>query len=419
MRLLRNSVVGVLLVGLILVGVLARVAVFMFGWVQGGGPPAAVGREQMPFSAPGPYAVGLRNIEVASDPPMRGLLWYPAQVPTPQRAFTTYPYGMKLFGGGGSVALATYRGAAARDAASDLTDGPYPMVILSPGFAIGASTYGWLAEHVASYGFVVVGMEHSEELDPSLLWRATVERPRDTGAVRAHIDDELRRGAFRKVVDPTRTAVIGHSYGGYTALAAAGARMDSARLTEICGAAQGSDDPILFLCDALVPHIDDMARATGFDSAPEGLWPAWHETMVDAAIALAGDAVMFGEAGVAEIEAPVMAIGGTADADSPYIWGTELTYEAASSPRKVEIGLVGAEHMVFTGPCETSRRMIDILSEPFCADPRWDKARAHDLVRHFAAAFLLAELKGDSRAAGTLAPGAPLYRGVDYAATGY
>ena len=114
-------------------------------------------------------------------------------------------------------------------------------------------------------------MEHSEELDPSLLWRATVERPRDTEAVRAHL--ELRHEASGDLVDPIRTAVIGHSYGGYTALAAAGARLESTRLTEICGTAQGSDDPILFLCDALVPHIDAMARATGFDSAPGGLAP--------------------------------------------------------------------------------------------------------------------------------------------------
>ncbi|HSC27362.1 MAG TPA: hypothetical protein VLD67_08815, partial [Vicinamibacterales bacterium] len=317
------------------------------------------------------------------------------------------------------IALATYRGLAARDADADLTGGPYPVVILSPGYAISATTYGWLAEHVASYGFAVIAAEHSENLDPSLLWRATVERPRDVATVRAYILDEARQGVLRGLADPARVAVIGHSYGGYTALAAAGARLDPARLAEICGAARQSADPIVFLCDALMPHVDDMAVAAGFESAPDGLWPAWAQTGVGAAIALAGDAVMFGEAGVAEIDVPVMAIGGTEDTDSPYAWGTHLTYTAASSSRKVEIGLQGAEHMIFTGPCETSRRLNAIVRAPFCADPAWNKARAHDLVRHYAAAFLLAELESDSGAASSLAPDADPYPGVDYLATGY
>ena len=42
--------------------------------------------------------------------------------------------------------------------------------------------------------------------------------------------------------------------------------------------------------------------------------------------------------------------------------------------------------------------------EVFCTDPVWDMDRAHDLINHFATAFLLAELKGDGEAAEALAP---------------
>ena len=319
---------------------------------------------------------------------------------------------MKLFGGNGSVALAAYPGAAARDAKEDLSGGPYPLVVLSPGFAIGASTYAWLAEHLASYGLAVIAMDHGEELDPGLLWRATVDRPRDTRSVIA------QSGDLGRLVDATRVAVVGHSYGGYTALAAAGARLDSTRLREICEGAR-PDDPIIFQCDALVPHIDDMADAAELGLPPDGPWPSWGDARVDAAVALAGDAVIFGEAGMAEVGVPVMAIGGTADADAPYQWGTRLAYESAGSQRKVEIGLEGAAHMIFTGPCEVSRRLLTIISEPFCADPAWDKAQAHDIVRHFTTAFLMAERKDDSDAARALAEGPPSSPQVRYAATGY
>ena len=57
------------------------------------------------------------------------------------------------------------------------------------------------------------------------------------------------------------------------------------------------------------------------------------------ALSMAGDAAMFGEHGLAELSVPVMAIGGTADTDSPFEWGTRLTYDNVSSARKVEIAL--------------------------------------------------------------------------------
>jgi len=47
-----------------------------------------------------------------------------------------------------------------------------------------------------------------------------------------------------------------------------------------------------------------------------------------------------------------MAIGGTNDSASPYIWGTYPTCEYTYSSKKVRVTLDGAEHVVFTGPCE-------------------------------------------------------------------
>lgn len=45
--------------------------------------------------------------------------------------------------------------------------------------------------------------------------------------------------------------------------------------------------------------------------------------------------------------------------------------------------------------------------------------RAHDLINHFATAFLLAELYGDEDAATALAPEAVVFPGITYEATGY
>jgi predicted dienelactone hydrolase len=226
-------------------------------------------------------------------------------------------------------------------------------------------------------------------------------------------------GAFDEFVNVDQTAVIGHSYGGYTSLAAAGARIDTAGLEATCAEARAAGDPNVWLCDMLTPHISEMAELAGFDTVPEGLWPSWSDLRVDAIVSMAGDAYQFGQAGLAEISVPVMAIGGTLDTDTPYQWGTHPTYEYVSSTRKVRITLEGAEHMVFTGTCGSTSRLAELAFGEFCSDVAWDRDHAHNLVNHFVTAFLLAELEQDSRAASVLAPQGIEFPGMIYEAQGY
>ena len=162
-----------------------------------------------------------------------------------------------------------------------------------------------------------------------------------------------------------------------------------------------------------------MANLAGLNATPEDLWPAWADPRVDAVVSMAGDAFFFGQKGLSRINVPVMAIGGTADVDSPYMWGTYPTYEYAASPDKVRIALDGAEHMIFTGPCEAAPLYLKIISGEFCTDTSWNRTRAHELTKHFTTAFLLAELKHDSNAAAALGPGNVDFVDVIYEVEGY
>ena len=115
------------------------------------------------------------------------------------------------------------------DAAPDTTAAPYPLVVFSHGWGSEDIFYAWLVEHLASYGFVVVGPDHQEFTDEtsSDLVRTTVDRPY---AITHTIDYAATLtapdGALAGLIDMERIAVAGQSYGGYTALAAAGARYD-------------------------------------------------------------------------------------------------------------------------------------------------------------------------------------------------
>ena len=162
-----------------------------------------------------------------------------------------------------------------------------------------------------------------------------------------------------------------------------------------------------------------MAQLAGLDTLPPGLWPSWSDPRVDAVVSLAGDAYLFGQNGLAGIAVPVLAIGGTADEDTPMSWGAHPTYAYVSSPAKAMVALENAGHMIFTAPCEAIPLLLRFMSAEFCFDPGWDRYQAHNLIKHFTTTFLLAELKQDPQAAAALAPVNVNFPGLTYEAQGY
>lgn len=393
--------------GALLLGALLWVTGLALVMVPTGAGPGADGDRELgpaalPYASPGLHRVGVRVLvapSAATAPPLT--VWYPAVPADPDRpvARSIYPVALEVGSGPlATLALATYEGSAAGWARPDRSSGPYPLVVLSPGFAINATAYGWLAEHLASYGLVVVGVDHQERLDPGMLWQATVSRPGDiTTAIDAVERESRPGGALQGLVDVTSTAVVGHSYGGYTALAAVGAEIRPDELDRSCRQAAADDDPVVFQCDHLVPHRQEMAQLAGLPGSDQA-WPSLADPRVDAAVALAGDAIMFGPSGLAEITAPVLTIGGTDDRDSPFAWGAGYAYRHVSSERRIEVGLDGARHFAFAGPCQRTRAALVLVRAGFCTDPGWERSDAHRVIGHFAAVFLLTELTGDDGA---------------------
>jgi dienelactone hydrolase len=122
-------------------------------------------------------------------------------------------------GAGMQIALSAGRisGAAwlPRDAAR------HELVLVLPGFATSYTAYTAYAEHLASHGFIVVGIDTRSNLLMS---------SHDTEAVEVvrTLDWLLDASPFREQVDATKIAVAGHSKGGKVAFFAAAldARID-------------------------------------------------------------------------------------------------------------------------------------------------------------------------------------------------
>lgn len=77
------------------------------------------------------------------------------------------------------------------------------------------------------------------------------------------------------LIDMQHVAVAGHSYGGYSALAIAGAQFDLAAFNTRC-AQLPAGAPNKLNCDSIVPKEAEMAARAGLDPMPQGLWPAMY-----------------------------------------------------------------------------------------------------------------------------------------------
>jgi predicted dienelactone hydrolase len=389
--------------------------------------PAQVGlRPDAPtYAVHGPYWVGTQTftIEDALDP-VAIRIWYPALNPNSALEATTYTmhWDKFVFGGFDSSGTSAIAGHALVDAQPDTGSAPYPLVVFSHGYASEPVFHSWLAEHLASYGFVVIAPDHEELADGGFsdIARATIVRPQ---TISRSLDYATilteSTGALAGMIDMKRVAVAGQSYGGYTALAAAGARYDISGYRDRCTALVPGDND-QFYC-FLTSSEEDMARIAGLDSVPTGLWPAMGDPRVDAVITIAGDAYMFDQMGLAEITVPTLAMGGTHDSATAYDWGIRPTYDYISSEQKILASFENADHFIASPSCADAPEMVNkgFLGYTMCSDSVWDLNRAHDLMNHFATAFLLNVLNGDKAAATALAPEAVDFPGISYEAEGF
>lgn len=162
-----------------------------------------------------------------------------------------------------------------------------------------------------------------------------------------------------------------------------------------------------------------MVEFAGLDEIPSGLWPTTKDERIAAAVRLSGSLVWFGSEGLASVDVPVLLMhgGGEAITDPGILMGAP--YESVGSERRAEVVFDYAGHTLFFSSCADSPTLAAIGFPMFCSDPVWEMDRGHDLINHFATAFLEAELKGDETAATALATENVAVTGVKYRETGY
>jgi predicted dienelactone hydrolase len=361
-------------------------------------PIIAAPRPDAPqYAKRGSYSVGTREFKIEDKArPLTGTVWYPALKTPDQKEETTYTAG-----------FLSDKGVAIRDAQPNPKNGPYPLIVFSHGFMGLRLQSLWYTEHLASYGFVVIAVDHPGSTlfdyqtgDAAANWAL---RPLDGLREIEYAEKVLNApgDALAGLIDMNTIAVSGHSLGGYTALALAGAPLNFDDLRAWCAS---NPDPALkpeLACGDYLKNEATIAAKRGLNTPPKGLWPATTDPRIKAAVPLApANAPVFGKTGLGAINLPILIIVGSKDQTTIPERDAYPAYTQVSSKRKALGVLENAGHYVFVQSCPPIAITLNLYWG--CSDAVWDMDRAHDLVNHMATAFLLETLKGDKEAAAAL-----------------
>lgn len=184
-------------------------------------------RPNLPAAMAGKAPIQPRDLKVH--------VWYPAVLDAEQAMTVSYegrlPFRFDKVPEGAPTTY-TFSGRAAADA--DVKAGKHPLVVISHGYGNWATYFSYLAENLASKGYVVASIEHNDipvtapNLFPISFGDTVLNRSRDQRFVIDALTSELpQAAALVASIDKENIGLVGYSMGGFGALATAGAGYDA------------------------------------------------------------------------------------------------------------------------------------------------------------------------------------------------
>ncbi|MFM2437353.1 MAG: hypothetical protein RLZ55_162 [Actinomycetota bacterium] len=331
---------------------------------------AASQAEQAQAGAPGPYAVGRRTITV-TDPARNGRtlatdIWYPVD---PAATGGAAPSEYEFLPGLGYTSEVSLADAPA-------AKGTFPLLVYSHG----GGGFSWVAtfftEFMASKGYVVVAPNHTGNTALDAITGSggasddvnANNRPSDVtvtlDTILAANDDPA--DPLTGIVDASRIAVSGHSWGGFTSLATISGHATSLGSTP--------PDPRVSAIVLMAPYAEKLS--------PEEL---------------------------AKVDVPVLVVSSTGDTSTPIETDTVPVATLVPGRPLVRLDIDGGAHASFTDACalreavagnpnvpEAVLAELDRRGKDACAPGVLDSKVIQNITNSYSAAFLATQLSGST-----------------------
>lgn len=312
-------------------------------------------------------------------------VWYPADIPEGTNAEVVYEEVMGTRGDTLRPLIPfTFKGRALRDAKPKGTN--HPLVIVSHGYVGSRYLMTYLTENLASKGYVVVAIDHTDSTfkDANGFQSTLLNRAKDIKFVlneMAGLSDKKSSHPLAGAIDAENTGIIGYSMGGYGVLNVGGAGYSdfaagffvqmtggSTAINELAASNevyQKSIDPRVKAVVAFAPW--GMAR---------GVWDA---------------------EGLKGLRKPTLFIAGSQDDVSGYENGIKAIYEGAVNADRYLLTYKNARHNVAPNPPPPASFDLSLSIDEYYryADSTWDQRKMNNVNQHFVTAFLGTHLKSE------------------------
>ncbi|MEM6401553.1 MAG: alpha/beta hydrolase [Cyanobacteria bacterium P01_D01_bin.116] len=238
---------------------------------------------------------------------------------------------------------------------------PSPVIVISHGLGSDRSSFAYLAEYLASQGFAVAVPEHpgsnAQQLQALLGGiadtvtdpREFVDRPLDVKYILDYLEGlSASDSPYKGRLNMKQVGVIGQSFGGYTALALAGAEINFSQLQKNCPVNENTLNVSLLLqCQALrLPEFDYQLS----------------DPRIKAAVAINPvDSSIYGKEGLSKINIPVMIVAGTGDTVAPAYPEQIIPFTWLTSENKYLVLMNGGTH--FSTIAESPDSSIPVPSQ--------------------------------------------------------
>ncbi len=224
-----------------------------------------------------------------------------------------------------------------------------PVIVFSHGWGSVRTDLRYLAEHLASHGYVVAALEHpgsnesaskavKKNKNQLVAPQEFLDRPRDVSFILDELEklNQTANSPLQGKLATNNVMVVGYSFGGGTALALAGGELQIENLKQRCQQ------------NLSTANLGERVQCAG-QALPEKTYQL-RDNRIKQAIALnPTTSLMFGETGLTKVQIPTLILSSSADKITPPLTEQVMGFAKIPSPKWL-VGVVGASHLSVIDP---------------------------------------------------------------------